>query len=869
VDGFGNVASAAYSVSVDDSPPAITQPNADVDKNWHSGLPGSTTSQITVIASIDDQGSGVFAAPALALPDGGVVSTAHLLAGGDAQHGRWQYDAFSAPADSALDGQITLTATAVDGVGNVGASGQAIKVNVDNVPPSFNGFSHTPDGNGFYRGPSVAFANDPAALDIKLAIIESHLASVVATLPGSGQVQGLLQIDGKVHFAIPRSIGLGGGKKTVSFKATDLANNSAQSSLDLWFDDVPPSFTTASDDTWYSQQNGAIPTSLTLSAMPLSGIASVTLNAGSAPSCQSSGVSSDGLTYRFTFAGSCADAGKEDWWPLSMTVTNGVGVEGTSPTKRRIDGAPPAVQVEAILYPAAAPPPLDYSHDGSHFNLREGNVGLVTFMTWDCGGGLSASLPASYSIGGNPGTRSVSCQPSGAFATCKSGMTPAMMRCTVAADLASTAPWSYAGLENAVGVGLAVGDTFGHPNSASTNINVTRRLWKSGPNGLQRAAAGPPPHVFVGGTSGMFAFDRVNGNGTQWTSTAVGLGPAVSPNGGDPLVYWVDGTQGPLRAASATFAFSDRSRCGFSSGSGVTYGAFSGLPILNDGRVAASISWSRDVTTCVTTCGCSDECTDRCCRVCTTDCQTSTQEGTNSVALRAGGCEASPLSTAEGNVVLGRGWYYWAAGGLTASWLSGSSSRSVASSASHTVVFEWSDGDAVAGDDGTRRDFNGSSWIAPVSLPLLSWPFSVTSFGSLIVGNMGGNWGVQRVDGLGMGTALAPASTSVAPIIDSSTSPTLVYLGSPTGGGSEWLLAAPLTTSGGFDPIQFAVPFGAPINDLVLASDGSLLVVSGGAVAVIVTDSRGLGTGSGGANAWPAPGRDACKSFNLDFACPY
>jgi hypothetical protein len=878
VDQFGNAASAAYSVSVDDSPPAITQPNADQDKSWHSGLPGSTTSQVTVIATIDDQGSGVFAPPALALPDGGVVSTAHLLAGGDAKHGRWQYDAFSAPADAALDGTITLTATAVDGVGNVGASGQAIQVNVDNIKPVLGAPSFNADGSGYFRGPSVALQGDPTTLDVALPVTESHLASAAATLPDAGVVAGQLQLDGKVHFAIPRAIGSGGGKKTVPLSATDMAGNSAQTSVDLLFEDAPPSLNGVADSTWYAQANAAIPASVTLTALPPSGVASAALDAGTAPTCKGAGsASADGKTYTFHFPGSCAPAATEGPYGVTMMVTSGAGVAASASTQLRIDGAGPTVQVESIQYPGSVPPPLNYSHDGSHFNLREGNVGLVSFLTWDCGAGLAANPLAGYGVAGNPSKSSASCQSTALAASCTNGATPTKTRCTVSANLATASKWAYPLLNNLVSVSIAANDVFGNQGNGSTNVNVTRRLWRSADNALKRAAVGPPPYVYTGGTNGVFAFDRNNGNGMQWTGSRVVVGPAVSPNGGDPLVYWADGSAPLLQSASAGFTLTPRSSCDLSSGSRPADATLDGpqaLVILDDARAATSNTWTEDVTTCTTTCTCGGDapvcahCIDdtgaRGCKECTTNCTTTTNTGTQQFAMGTNGCEASPVPYVPANTVLGHGFAYW--GGLTASSLSSTTTVSTSAATSHIIVFGWTDGDAIAGDDGLRHDFNGA-WIAPVSLPQLSWPFSVTGFGSLIVGNMAGNWGVQSVDGVAMGNALAAASTSVAPIIDVSTDPALVYLASPASGGS--VLAAPLTTNSGLGSAQFSETFGTPIDDMVLGADGSLVVISAGTVAVIVTDSPGVGTGSGGLNAWPAPGRDACKSFNLDFACTY
>ena len=73
---------------------------------------------------------------------------------------------------------------------------------------------------------------------------------------------------------------------------------------------------------------------------------------------------------------------------VASTVTK---VSSTGTGTRNFDGAPPTIiATAAIPYPAAATgTPLAWSHDGSHFNLRDSGT-LYGFTAFDCGGGNGA-----------------------------------------------------------------------------------------------------------------------------------------------------------------------------------------------------------------------------------------------------------------------------------------------------------------------------------------------------------------------------------------------------------------------------------------------------------------------------------------------
>jgi hypothetical protein len=109
--------------------------------------------------------------------------------------------------------------------------------------------------------------------------------------------------------------------------------------------------------------------------------------------------------------------------------------------------------------------------------------------------------------------------------------------------------------------------------------------------------------------------------------------------------------------------------------------------------------------------------------------------------------------------------------------------------------------------------------------------------------------------------ALAFNFTGTAWAVDASASPVLYYASGAT-------LSANRFTSTGVGASAWGLPIlpGTSISDLVMDKSGNLYVASGGQVSAIATDSPGLGTGSYG---WPVRARDACRSSNLEFACPY
>jgi hypothetical protein len=155
---------------------------------------------------------------------------------------------------------------------------------------------------------------------------------------------------------------------------------------------------------------------------------------------------------------------------------------------------------------------------------------------------------------------------------------------------------------------------------------------------------------------------------------------------------------------------------------------------------------------------------------------------------------------------------------------------------------------------GQRDSFNGSSfstsWATTFSAPL-------NAIG-LVVANISGN---SQPLALSNGAVVgSPLGANFAWAIDAS-NPPIVYLSS---GGT---LATLRLTASGFGTNAWGLPaVPGSVTDMVMDKNGVLYVSSNGQVSAIATDSPGLGTGGLG---WPIGGHDACRSFNLEYSCPW
>ncbi|HXN81668.1 MAG TPA: hypothetical protein VN883_04275, partial [Myxococcales bacterium] len=105
---------------------------------------------------------------------------------------------------------------------------------------------------------------------------------------------------------------------------------------------------------------------------------------------------------------------------------------------------------------------------------------------------------------------------------------------------------------------------------------------------------------------------------------------------------------------------------------------------------------------------------------------------------------------------------------------------------------------------------------------------------------------------------------SLPPVLDGAAAP-LAYFGNAGGTGAIAVRTA--------DPIQgmgAVTPFALPvlpvaIDSVVLGSDGVLFAAAGGRVYAMITDS----TSGTSAASWSGSGKDACRSNNLGYTCPY
>ncbi len=159
---------------------------------------------------------------------------------------------------------------------------------------------------------------------------------------------------------------------------------------------------------------------------------------------------------------------------------------------------------------------------------------------------------------------------------------------------------------------------------------------------------------------------------------------------------------------------------------------------------------------------------------------------------------------------------------------------------------------------GQRISFNGSAfgsspiWSAGLLPPVLD------AAGVVLARNGSGQ---TLAVALSSGTALAGAG-ALAWAIDASPTP-VVYLSSGSTLSTQTLLPTGFTGTAAWG--LPAVP-GSVVTDMVMDKTGILYVASAGQVSAIITDSPGLGTANA---AWPIAGHDACRSANLEYACPY
>jgi hypothetical protein len=178
-----------------------------------------------------------------------------------------------------------------------------------------------------------------------------------------------------------------------------------------------------------------------------------------------------------------------------------------------------------------------------------------------------------------------------------------------------------------------------------------------------------------------------------------------------------------------------------------------------------------------------------------------------------------------------------------------------------TVLFTDSPGTGLERYDFATNVFSSKWKSAGATGPLAQ---SSAGAGTIVAANASGFQSVSFA-GTNLGVALpGTLPNSLPPVLDGAAAP-LAYFANVGGTGAIAVRTA--------DPIQGmgpATPFALPvlpaaIDSVVLGSDGILFAAAGGRVYAMITDS----TSGASAASWSGPGKDACRSNNLGYTCPY
>jgi hypothetical protein len=866
-DHVGNPVTKTYGVQIDDVAPSLAFNSADTnDTAWHGAQAGNLTFSPTL--TISDSGSGV-ATGANAPKLGGTAAT--LLSGTT-----WVVSNFALPTTAIENAAFPVTATAQDVVGN--KTTKTLTFQVDNVPPQVTAatlitpFDGTDASNqGWFAGPTAA--PGAAAIQVSANISDTFLVTTGAGAPaaviGSTRVAGTKGSGTTWTFNLPRSIGLNAtGPVTVSFDAQDQAGNhpATPPGLSLQFDDVPPAAfkpVIATDANWYSPTAvTTLPVAVTLGTAPRSGITSIVLKVAA-----KSDVVCTGATKSWSCALPSSDVSPTAETPLaiSVVVSNVTNLSSTGTGTRNFDGAPPTFFAAGpVPYPAAATgAPLSWSHDGSHFNLRDSGT-LYTFGAFDCGAGISGvqSLSTVPSLAGLTFTIS----DSGDAETCANGVVAKIFDVAVQGSLSAAAAGAFAGADNILSIALTVRDgavdATGAPaphtaSSTSPNINVTRRLWQTAANATTSVAMGPV--VIASGSTFVGGLNPATG-ASAWLNNITGKiasGPSVGGTAASPLVYYgVIATSSnqavsvlaSTGAATETCGISptvNTSGCGFKQ---ITTSK-SVLGIASDGSAAfAGTTIVNGFTTNTFDVNCLRE-SSSLTQVTAAACNTVGTLG-SAVATKLSSGRNSQMfvgldtqdPTTNGSDTVSMAEINLAGGALTGG----------PSNCTLSLVSDNGGNDAPF-CSASRYTWTGSAFALSynaAAAPTLTLPnnnlfFSGTNAFFLSNGSAAFSGGSQVV---ALDNAQATGST-IAYLASGSTLSTATVNGSSSFGAGPYSLPALPGT----------------FTDLVMDKSGNLYVVANGQVSAIATDSRGLAGGT----AWPLAQRDACKSNSLGFSCPF
>ncbi len=842
----------ASTLSVDDQPPAIALVTLD-STVWRNGL-------LDVNAGVGDGTGSGLAGTSLLLngaftpgtPDGGGGFNYHV-------------DLSALPATEAVVG---FQVVGVDRVGNQADAGFNLKV--DNILPIFNGvkietpFDGTDAANqGWFQGPTAA--PSAGAIAISAVVSDSYLVMTgthrpAAIINGTSFYGTLNALTGRWGFSIPRSVGLNASAPVaVSFDAQDLAGNHPNPlpSLSLQFDDVPASSFTpvvAADTTWHVRA-GNLAVNLSFGAAPRSGFASVLLTVASQADVICT--SSSPLAWSCPLPTTDAPAAQEGALAFSAVAKSITKVTASAGGSRKIDDLGPVISNSAAIpYPAGAL----WGHDGSHFTLRDSGT-IYTFTAYDCGAGVGAV--ASFGFSPQLATRNVSLSDSGAKQSCANGNSASIYNVAVTGDLSTSALGAFAGADNSLDLSVTVKDGLGQASVSTKTVNATRRLWRTANIGAGSLALGPT--LAVGQASSVTGL-RLSDGASLWTSNApnggsILAGPVVGGTAANPVVFYGSAADTPvlITAISPQNGVGVQPDCGFEvavslpascgdPGGAITDPTAQGhyrtaaLAVQTDGTLAFTQGLLKHGFNNVTS----------------NDCGNARYwAGT----MSAGSCSLwfSPgQNSTNGHYInqlaIGRSGHaflldntfnFIAAGGPTnIDEINLGSATLVPGSACSSMVLADNAGSDSALCSPARYTFTGS------------WSTSWSGGGSaLITAPAQGVYLSTAGYNLSTG-ALAFAFTGTAVAVDWSSS--VVYLST----GSA--LVANAFNGGTVGAQLFALPSTGG-TDAVMDKSGILYVISGGQVLAMATDTAGLTAGA----AWPVRARDACRSSNLEYACPY
>lgn len=851
-DGAGNSALSpdASVISVDDQPPAIA-PVALDPAVWRNG-------PLDLNANVGD-GAG-----------SGLASTSLLLNGAFTPGASDGGGGFNYHVDlsglTATEAAVSFQIVGVDNVGNQGDAG--FTLNVDNVPPVINGaqidtaFDGTDStSQGWFQGPTVA--PGAGAVVVSAAISDANLVTSGSNRPiaiaNGAPFFGTFDAGtNRWLFSIPRSVGINANAPVaVSFDAQDLAGNHPASvpSLSLQFDDVPASsfIPAIPPDTSWRPRSGTSGILVTFGSSPRSGFASVALKVAGQPDAPCT-LNVDWLC---SLAATDAPAGQETILPISVVAKSVTGVASSSNGTRRFDDASPVVSnANAVPYPGAS----TWGHDGSHYTLRD-NGTIFTFTAYDCGAGVSSV--ASFGFSPQLATRNVSLTDSGSRVTCGNGVVAAVYNVTVTGNLSTATPGAFGGADNVGTVSVTVQDGVANQAGSSKTFNATRRLWQTSNFGAVSIALGP---TLAAGTGSSVVGLRLSDGANLWTSTAPNggsllAGPVVGGTAGSPAVFYASSADNPaiitevtaqngspLRTCSLEAALPLASSCSDPGGAitdpTLQQGHYrtAALAVAADGSLAFTQGLLKHGFNSATTndCGVAQYWAGT---MTASSCSSWFTSGANST----NGHYISQLTIGRSGRTfqLDNNFNFIATGGPTnLNEVTLGSATTTTQATCSSIVLADNGGNDSAICNPNRYTFNGA------------WSTTFSGGGSAFI--------TAPAQGVYLGAAgynlsnggLAFGFSGSALAVDASSA--VVYLNS----GSS--LVANAFNGGAVGAQLWALP-SLSVSDSLMDKSGNLYVVSGGQVFAMATDSAGL---TGGV-AWPTRARDACRSSNLEYSCPW